>query len=120
MKAIKDFLRAIGDVKGQVEEERNGDEVPGLLVLVERESKSKRQQKKVPVNGGDDEGEDGIDGPEEPFSAAWWEDQLFDDGLMGFEVICWDPAGREEEKRNQFGGSFPPFISVVWIMLFSR
>ncbi|KNG82461.1 hypothetical protein ANOM_010305, partial [Aspergillus nomiae NRRL 13137] len=53
--------------------------------------------------GGDADEVDGL-GEEEVFSVPWWEDKLFDLGLMGFEVVNWDPreVGSSEE-RDRFG-----------------
>ena len=110
VKAIKEFLRAVGDVRSRAEEERGGDaEIPGLLVFVNKDGTKANRDGNGSLH--DNEEENGIELAEDedggkPFSAGWWEDQLFDDGLMGFEVICWDPTVKEEEKRNQFGGKF--------------
>ena len=91
-KTIRELLRAVGDVKGQAEEERGGDaDIPGLLVLMDNNNDDNN-------TSGDDEDGD------RPFSTAWWEDRLFDDGLMGLEVIRWNPTLREEDKRDQLGG----------------
>jgi hypothetical protein len=54
---------------------------------------------------------------EEPFSGPWWEDRLYDLGLMGFEVVGWDPKGGEGGERNQFGGIFSPFLSFLSVYL---
>lgn len=117
VKAVKDVVRVIGEVKERVEEERDGGgDVPGLLVLVEKDGRVKRR----PSRRADDEDEDGLGEEEaEPFSTGWWEDQLFDMGLMGFEVVTWDPkVGEEaEDKRNQFGGLFFSISSSSWITL---
>jgi hypothetical protein len=55
-----------------------------------------------------------VDG-DKPFSVGWWEDQLFDLGLFGWEVVEWDPVEQGVEKtRNKFGGKivFLPLIIV--------
>jgi hypothetical protein len=41
---------------------------------------------------------------DEPFSVAWWEDQLFEMGMVGVEVLEWDPKGEEGDERNVYGG----------------
>ncbi|KAF7585231.1 hypothetical protein BBP40_011611 [Aspergillus hancockii] len=74
-------------------------DVLGLVVLVGR-------GKGAVLSSGGGDGEDyGVGGldDEEVFSGPWWEDRLFDLGLMGFEVVGWDPKGGEGEERNQFG-----------------
>jgi hypothetical protein len=66
VRALKDFLKMIGEVKSQIEEERGGiGEVPGLLVLMETKGKPQR-------------GEDDV------FSAPWWEDELYAMGVIEF------------------------------------
>ncbi|KAN0075794.1 Alpha and gamma adaptin binding protein p34 domain containing protein [Elaphomyces granulatus] len=86
VRALKDFLKMISEVKTQIEDERGGiGEVPGLLVLMETKGNQQR-------------GEDDV------FSASWWEDELYAMGVIGYEVVSWDPtADTEEGKRNQFG-----------------
>ncbi|XHG01125.1 hypothetical protein AWENTII_004526 [Aspergillus wentii] len=100
---IKDLVKAIGDVKELIEEERGGmGEVASLLVLVGRDDASEDKNKK----GITEEEEEGLgldEGGEEPFSVAWWEDQLYEIGVMGFEVVRWDPKGVEDERRNRYG-----------------
>jgi hypothetical protein len=96
VRALKDFLKMIGEVKSQIEEERGGiGEVPGLLVLMETKGKPQHGEGDV-------------------FSAPWWEDELYAMGVIGYEVVSWDPtADTGEEKRNQFGGSlYSPFITL--------
>jgi hypothetical protein len=99
VRALKDLVRMIGDVKSQTEEERgeNG-EVPGVLVLMGQKPTAKNKR---PKSDEDDEEE----GEDEVFSAAWWEDELYDMGVFGFEVVAWDPRLEENEKRNRFGGA---------------
>ena len=105
VQAVKEFLRAVGDVRSQAKEERGEDaEIPGLLVLV-NEGQRQQQDRAVAAATADDSA-DGEGEDDHPFSDAWWEDQLFDDGLMGFEVISWDPTLGEEEKRNNLGGKY--------------
>ncbi|OXV05429.1 hypothetical protein Egran_06803 [Elaphomyces granulatus] len=85
VRALKDFLKMIGEVKSQIEEERGGiGEVPGLLVLMETKGNPQR-------------GEDDV------FSAPWWEDELYAMGVIGYEVVSWDPtAERKEESVWRF------------------
>ncbi|GIK03325.1 hypothetical protein Aspvir_007394 [Aspergillus viridinutans] len=97
VKSLKEFLYAVGRVKGVIEEERGevGD-VPVLLVLVGEGHKDARLR-----------GEDGdleeLDASDEPFSVGWWEDQLFEMGMVGVEVLAWDPKGEEGDQRNVYG-----------------
>ncbi|KAL1969270.1 hypothetical protein VTN77DRAFT_9462 [Rasamsonia byssochlamydoides] len=105
VRALKDLIQMIADVKSQTEEERgeNGD-VPGLLVLVGEKKTGTKQRKKQQ----EEEAEDGelIKDDEEVFGATWWEDELYDMGVFGFEVVAWDPKTdnkKDEEKRNKFG-----------------
>ena len=52
-----------------------------------------------------------------PFSVGWWEDQFFDMGLLGWEVVEWDPKeALEVETRNQYGGKFTETSFVYWVM----
>lgn len=99
VRAVRDLMRDVGAVKGCIDEERGGmGDVPGVLVLV-------GARKAIPSGLGDKDGlEDGLD--DVPFSVTWWEDQLFDMGVFGWEVVEWDPAGPDGEKtRNRFGGN---------------
>lgn len=102
--ALKDFVRAIGDVRALIEEERGGaGDVPGLVVLVGAQGTSTAATGGGGV--GDLEAGLGLDA-EELFSVPWWEDQLCEMGMLGMEVVSWDPKAGEvdEEARNQFGG----------------
>ncbi|KAJ5272725.1 hypothetical protein N7478_007850 [Penicillium angulare] len=110
--ALRDFMRDIGDVKGCIDEERGGvGDVPGVFVLVGAVKSGIPESKSTSTAGigepdelrlGLDEGLDGVE--DEPFSAGWWEDQLFDCGLVGWEVIEWDPRMDGGEKtRNKYG-----------------
>jgi hypothetical protein len=102
--ALKELIKVVGEVKSQIEEERGGmGEVPTLLVLgssgKEKESETRRTES------------DEVDEPkeEELFGVGWWEDQLYDMGVMEFEVVKWDLNNKEEEntpaRRNAYGGS---------------
>ncbi|GIJ82024.1 hypothetical protein Asppvi_000527 [Aspergillus pseudoviridinutans] len=97
VKSLKEFLSAVGRVKGVIEEERGevGD-VPVLLVLVGEGHKDTRLR----AEDGDLEE---LDASDEPFSVGWWEDQLFEMGMVGVEVLEWDPKGEEGEQRNVYG-----------------
>ncbi|KAE8392016.1 alpha and gamma adaptin binding protein p34-domain-containing protein [Aspergillus alliaceus] len=87
-RGLRAFLEAVGGVKGVMDEERGGlGDVLGLVVLVGRES----------AGSADD------DGGEKTFSVPWWEDRLFDLGLVGFEVVSWDPRENKKEVRDHFG-----------------
>jgi hypothetical protein len=48
-----------------------------------------------------------------PLSVWWWEDQMFDMGLFGWEVIEWDPAeAGGEVTRNKFGGMSTVYSAI--------
>jgi hypothetical protein len=99
VRALKDLLKAVSEVKSQAEEERGeiGD-VPGLLVLVGKQQQSVAETEEAAV-----------------FSAEWWEDELYEMGVMGFEVVVWDPtanASDAEKRRNRFGGLFPFLLHI--------
>ncbi|KAL2870846.1 adaptin-binding domain-containing protein [Aspergillus lucknowensis] len=111
VRELKSFVRAIGTVRALIEEERGEiGAVPGLLVLgVKRDQQKKSKKADVQEEQDSDPGliadlELG-EGLDDPFSVAWWEDQLVEMGLMGFEVIEWDLSRPEaaEEKRNLYG-----------------
>jgi hypothetical protein len=110
VKSLLEFLSAVGRVKGVIEEERGevGD-VPVLLVLVGDGHKGGR----VRAEDGDLEE---LDASDDPFSVGWWEDQLFEMGMVGVEVLEWDPKGEEGEQRNVYGGSSFFFFSL-WMLL---
>lgn len=112
VRALRDLMRDIGAVKEKIDEERGGvGDVAGVFVLVGA-SKRKPPGNTGGTGGVSDELELGVEdgegeGIEEAFSAGWWEDQLFDAGLVGWEVIEWDPKAEGGEKtRNKFGGMF--------------
>ena len=121
--ALRDLMRDIGAVKEKIDEERGGvGDVAGVFVLV---GASKRKSGTTGTTGGaagvSDELELGVEGDaegegiEEPFSAGWWEDQLFDAGLVGWEVIEWDPKAEGSDKtRNKFGGMFVSLSSGLF------
>ncbi|OJJ44082.1 hypothetical protein ASPZODRAFT_135539 [Penicilliopsis zonata CBS 506.65] len=88
VEGVKPLLKAVGEVKSVIETERGMGEVPGLLVLVGKVT--------API------GEESENEPED-FTSAWWEDQLCELGLMEFEVVVWDPKGKDCDKRNVFG-----------------
>ncbi|KAJ0426460.1 alpha and gamma adaptin binding protein p34-domain-containing protein [Aspergillus carlsbadensis] len=107
VRALRSFINAIGTVRALVEEERGEiGAVPGLLVLGVKRDRQKKKKTEVLKEddldlGVDAELEDGLD---DPFSVGWWEDQLVEMGLMGFEVIEWDSSRPEkEEERNKYG-----------------
>ncbi|PGH21661.1 hypothetical protein AJ80_03094 [Polytolypa hystricis UAMH7299] len=120
-RALKEFVQAIAEVKGLIEEERGGlGEVPGLVVLVGRnEDKGSGGMKGAggAVRLDDDDkdfgglGDGGVGGDDadiEPFSVRWWDEELSQLGIFDFEVVVWDPRKVAEEadgkvERNQFG-----------------
>ncbi|KAJ5129330.1 Alpha/gamma-adaptin-binding protein p34 [Penicillium bovifimosum] len=107
VRALRDLMRGVGAVKERIDEERGGvGDVPGVLVLVGGRKGIAGQQMSEGSSAGLGLGVDDEDlgGNEAPFSVAWWEDQLFDMGLLGWEVVEWDPKEvMEVETRNQYG-----------------
>lgn len=107
--ALSALMRDIGAVKGCIDEERGGMDVPGVFLLVGAGGRSTSSTAGATASRNLEEGSDLGDEISEdaPLSVGWWEDQLFDMGLLGWEVIEWDPLGEEKEKtRNKFGGMF--------------
>ncbi|KAJ5126035.1 hypothetical protein N7448_005345 [Penicillium atrosanguineum] len=114
VRAVRELMRDVGAVKSVIDEERGGmGDVPGVLVLVGGKKSASGTAKaaatatatamaedELGLGVGDDElGEDAA-----PLSVGWWEDQMFDMGLFGWEVIEWDPAEQGGEvTRNKFG-----------------
>ncbi|KAG2415035.1 hypothetical protein HFD88_006225 [Aspergillus terreus] len=97
VRALIDFLRAVGAVRALIEDERGGvDEVPAVVVLVGRTETA------AAATTTTEDDSPGLDG-EAPFSVPWWEDQLFEMGMVGVEVVAWDPRAGEAETRNRFG-----------------
>lgn len=119
VRALRDLVRHVGAVKERIDEERGGvGDVPGVFVLVGCRRAGTMRADPAAVANSDDSGLDlGVerddlgDGIEDaPFSVGWWEDQLFDMGLLGWEVVEWDPREQDpEETRNQFGGMLSVF-----------
>ncbi|EKV13177.1 Alpha/gamma-adaptin-binding protein p34 [Penicillium digitatum] len=112
VRALRDLMRGISAVKDRIDEERGelGD-VPGVFVLIGSRKGAasvgvSQQGSKDPDAdlglGVDDEDLDG--GDTVPFSVSWWEDQFYDMGLLGWEIVEWDPKEvLEAETRNQYG-----------------
>ncbi|OQE23107.1 hypothetical protein PENSTE_c009G01240 [Penicillium steckii] len=101
--ALSALMRDIGAVKGCIDEERGGMDVPGVFLLVKSGSGSANTAVAASRSSGE-EGEEIGDDVDVPLSVGWWEDRLFDLGLFGWEVVEWDPLGNEEVKtRNKFG-----------------
>ncbi|OQD73299.1 hypothetical protein PENDEC_c016G06340 [Penicillium decumbens] len=104
VRAIRELMRDVAAVKSCIDEERGGvGDVPGVLILV-------GSRKSVPAASSKDEdalelgvGDDGLGEDAAPLSVGWWEDQMFDMGLFGWEVIEWDPTEQGEVTRNKFG-----------------
>lgn len=113
VRVLRDLMRGIGAVKEKIDEERGGlGDVPGIFVLVGPRTEHNSSGSKPDPNGsglGDGLGDDL--GDVVPLSVGWWEDQFYDMGLVGWEVIEWDPKGGDEETRNQYGGGL--IIHVV-------
>lgn len=109
VKALRALMRDIGAVKECVDEERGGvGDVPGVFVLVGAGRGG------AVIKENEEEGGLGDLGEEKPLSVGWWEDQLFDMGLVGWEVVEWDPSGEGEVKRNAFGGVF--YLRSRWMI----
>ncbi|KAL5358944.1 alpha and gamma adaptin binding protein p34-domain-containing protein [Aspergillus floccosus] len=104
VRALKDFLRAVGAVRALIEDERGGvDEMPAVVVLVGR-TETSTAPTTATTRDDDSPGLDGNGDEDRPFSVPWWEDQLLEMDMVGVEVVAWDPrAGEEAETRNQFG-----------------
>ncbi|KAJ6128507.1 Alpha/gamma-adaptin-binding protein p34 [Penicillium samsonianum] len=112
VRALCDLMRGVGAVKERIDEERGGlGDVPGVFVLIggrksaagvdagQQGSKDPDAELGLGVDDGDLGGGETV-----PFSVGWWEDQLFDMGLLGWEVVEWDPKEVSEvETRNQYG-----------------
>ncbi|KAJ5317156.1 hypothetical protein PENANT_c029G05705 [Penicillium antarcticum] len=116
--ALLTLMRNVGAVKGRIDEERGGvGDVPGIFVLVgkkggisqsgtasgNRDADADADELALGVEEDDLGGEDAT-----PFSVGWWEDQFYDLGLLGWEVVQWDPKGdgeegKEGEMRNVYG-----------------
>ncbi|RDW81056.1 adaptin-binding domain-containing protein [Aspergillus mulundensis] len=105
VRGSKAFIRAVGTVRSLIEEERGEiGSVPGLLVLGGK--KEKKEKPKISGIREDDLDLDaGLDEAlDEPFSIGWWEDQLCEMGLIGFDVVEWDWTRDDQvEERNQYG-----------------
>ncbi|KAJ5221503.1 uncharacterized protein N7469_010390 [Penicillium citrinum] len=105
--ALSALMRDIGAVKGCIDEERGGMDVPGVFLLVKSGSGSGSESASATVAASRSSGEEGEelgDDVDVPLSVGWWEDRLFDLGLFGWEVVEWDPLGNEEAKtKNKFG-----------------
>ncbi|KAJ5661805.1 uncharacterized protein N7477_009421 [Penicillium maclennaniae] len=114
VRAVRELMGDVGAVKSVIDEERGGmGDVPGILVLVGgKKSVSGTAQAAATVTAattGEDElglgvGDDELGEDTAPLSVGWWEDQMFDMGLFGWEIIEWDPAEQGGEvTRNKFG-----------------
>lgn len=122
VRALLDLMRGIGAVKERIDEERGGlGDVPGVFVLVGNRKgaaaaghqKSKDPDAELGLGVDDD---DLGGGEAAPLSVGWWEDKFFDMGLLGWEVVEWDPKEvKEVETRNQYGGeSLNPFVVLYF------
>ncbi|KAL4792093.1 hypothetical protein BDV19DRAFT_369088 [Aspergillus venezuelensis] len=127
VRTLKSFVKAVGTVRGLVEEERGEiGSVPGLLVLCgDGKKKEEKKEKKKAGGSGEDDLDLGLDdtdidgdGLDAPFSIGWWEDQLCEMGLIEFEVVEWDGSAESsgKDERNQYGGMFRsatlPYIAL--------
>lgn len=115
VRAVRELMGDVGAVKSVIDEERGGmGDVPGILVLVGAKknvsgASTYTSKEKDELELGDEElGEDAA-----PLSVGWWEDQMFDMGLFGWEVIEWDPAeAGGEVTRNKFGGMSTVYSAI--------
>lgn len=121
VRALRDVMRGIGAVKEKIDEDRGGvGDVSGVFVLVgprKVPASSSKASKESESELGGDLGDDL--GDVVPLSVSWWEDQFYDMGLLGWEVIEWDPKEGGEETRNQYGGMllFCCFLHDIHICL---
>lgn len=115
VRALRDVMRGIGAVKEKIDEDRGGvGDVSGVFVLVGPRKVSSGSGSKTTSNESDLGGDLGDDlGDVVPLSVSWWEDQFYDMGLLGWEVIEWDPKEGGEETRNQYGG----LLLYIWIWI---
>ncbi|KAI5310401.1 hypothetical protein KEM55_007538 [Ascosphaera atra] len=102
---LKDAVRAVADVKELIEEERGGlGEVPGLLVVLDKEE-GRTGQAVGSSNDGEDRDEGSAEQPQTLLGSAWWDEELSQMGIFEFEVIGWDPEAPEiKGAKNEFGG----------------
>jgi hypothetical protein len=102
VRALRDMMRDIGAVKERIDEERGGvGDVPGVFILIG----ARKGAASGPAAKDDESGLDDDLGEMLPLSVGWWEDQFYDMGLLGWEVVEWDPKeGGGIETRNQYGG----------------
>jgi len=118
--ALSALMRDIGAVKGCIDEERGGMDVPGVFLLVKSGSGSGSGSASATVAASRSSGEEGEelgDDVDVPLSVGWWEDRLFDLGLFGWEVVEWDPLGDEEAKaKNKFGGRLSLDLCLCFIL----
>ncbi|EAW10475.1 adaptin-binding domain-containing protein [Aspergillus clavatus NRRL 1] len=110
-RSVTEFVGAVARVRGLIEEEREGGvgDVPGVLVLVgsggEKQGAGTGREGEEEEEEEEEDGDLGEEGDDEPFSVGWWEDQLFEMGALGVEVVEWDPKakGVDSERRNRYG-----------------
>ncbi|KZZ94465.1 Alpha/gamma-adaptin-binding protein p34 [Ascosphaera apis ARSEF 7405] len=115
-KTYKDAIKAIVEVKARIEQEREltGGEVPGVLIVLEKEDQdTKGSANKVgtavpDITTYDDD--DRLTARSAAFSADWWDEELSQMGIFELEVVGWDgsissPTLKNEGKgkKNQFG-----------------
>jgi hypothetical protein len=121
--AVRGLMSDVGAVKAIIDEERGGmGDVPGVLVLVGAKKSvsvaaktTATDEDELELVGDEELGEDAA-----PLSVGWWEDQMFDMGLFGWEVIEWDPAEQGgEATRNKFGGMLFPFL-LYYVSVYFR
>ncbi|KAJ5669415.1 Alpha/gamma-adaptin-binding protein p34, partial [Penicillium macrosclerotiorum] len=112
IRALLDLMRDVGAVKGRIDEERGGvGDVPGVFVLLGSRKAGVSVSTATAPSHRDAESALGVDQEDlgdgaidVPLSVAWWEEQLFELGLFGWEIIEWDPQDQGSVKtRNMFG-----------------
>ncbi|KAJ5216282.1 Alpha/gamma-adaptin-binding protein p34 [Penicillium cinerascens] len=107
VRAVRELMGDVGVVKSCIDEERGGmGDVPGVLILVggKKSAPGTSTFKAKDEDGLDLVGDEELGEDAAPLSAGWWEDQMFDMGLLGWEVIEWDPTEQSGKvTRNKFG-----------------
>lgn len=116
---IIEHIRTIGEIREQIEEDREGSDIVGIVAVMRdapasssTASKIKKTASASPSDFDDFSGSD--DGIGLGDGLGSWEEDLEDEilgmGLLGWEVIGWNPlddASKDEKasgKRNAYGG----------------
>lgn len=112
---LKEFIGAVAEVKGRIDEERGGmGDVAGLVVLVGSGKESHSKTSRSEIREEDDAGRVEVD----EFGSAWWEEELAEMNIFDFEIVNWHPAeteGDNQMRRNEFGGMFFSVALLAWL-----